>query len=217
MANSYGFLTKNSSNNIQISNTAIYLTPIHRKYSWGKNTLKISEPIHVISPKNGTLAMRFTPPWYSGTDPSNGMPYEYSLTGEGSVVSYRSDIPLSNSDTYGINIYNNSGNLLYDASVLSMKVLETVYIPDIRNSITYVNGIKTFWTKTYPGLDVGYLIVRYPTYRPNNGNPDNVFSCGLCRRGDTYSIEEGLWANYFGSWGSTWAVHFVLVDITGIV
>ena len=216
MSMSHGINVKNNKNNIQISSDSIYLTPLNRIYSTGKNTLKIAEPIHAISPKPGTLAIRFTPSNISGTD-SNGVPYKYTVIGEGSIINYRTLTPGTPSDNYGISVYDTSGVLRYNTSFPTMKILESIWIPDIRNSITYVDGIKTFWRKSFPGKDVAFLPIRYPMYRPGNDNPDNLYGVGLCRRGDFYSLEEGFVVNYFGSWGPTWEIHFILVDVTGIV
>lgn len=213
---SYGIDVKNDKNNIQISSDSIYITPLDRIYSTGKNTLKIAEPIHAISPKPGTLAIQFQPSRMSGTD-SNGIPYIYTVIGEGSIINYRELRPGTPSDTYGINVYDASGVLRYNTSFPTMKILERVQIPDIRNTITYVNGIKTYWRKSFPGKDVAFLVIRYPMYKDvNDGYPDRVYGVGLCRRGDVYSLEEGFVVNYLGTWGATWEVHFILVDVTGI-
>ena len=213
----HGINVKNDKNNIQISSDSIYLTPIKRIYSTGKNTLKVAEPIHAISPKPGTLAIRFTPANMSGTD-SNGVPYKYTVIGEGSIINYRELTPGASIDNYGINVYDTSGVLRYNTSFPTMKILERVQIPDIRNTKTIVNGNTTYWSKSFPGKDVAFLVIRYPMYKDaNDGYPDRVYGVGLCRRGDVYSLEQGFAVNYLGRWNPTWELHFILVDVTGIV
>lgn len=213
----HGIEVRNDNNNIQMSSDSVYLTPINRIYSTGKNTLKIAEPIHAISPKPGTLAIQFHPSKVSGTDP-NGLPYKYTVIGEGSIINYRELTPSTSIDNYGINIYDTSGVLRYNTSFPTMKILESVRIPDIRKTMTVVNGIKTYWSKSFPEKDVAFLVIRNSNYKdPTDGYPDRVYGVGLCRRGDVYSLEEGFATNYFGTWGATWETHFILVDVTGIV
>ena len=213
----HGIEVRNDNNNIQMSSDSVYLTPINRIYSTGKNTLKIAEPIHAISPKPGTLAIQFHPSKVSGTDP-NGLPYKYIVIGEGSIINYRELTPSTSIDNYGINIYDASGVLRYNTSFPTMKILERVHIPDIRKTKTIVNGNTTYWSKSFPGKDVAFLPIRYSMYKdPTDGYPDRVYGVGLCRRGDVYSLEQGFATNYFGTWGATWETHFILIDVTGIV
>lgn len=134
-------------------------------------------------------------------------------TGSGNIVYYDESPPVISSG-YGLAAYSNLGILDFSSDQKPLKILDIVDIPDIRQVAVTVNGIPTYWRKSYPGLSVACMFINYPIFQDWL-----LYTAAPSLRGGVFAMERAVYDNVtvndIGNWASTWSLRCLIVDVTG--
>ncbi|WP_201555769.1 hypothetical protein [Psychrobacter sp. 72-O-c] len=146
-------------------------------------------------------------------DPVDNEPYAHVGIGQGEVIRFDYNIPANSTDNYGLEVFGESGSLVYTSNQKALKILDVVKFSDIRPELTTVNGRNTCWSKNYIGKNVAALTIQFPAWNKNS----DLMTIALAKRGDTYALEAAVEVSNDsnGDIVPAWGLYVLIIDVTG--
>lgn len=139
------------------------------------------------------------------------------IVGQGEIVRYNEGAAPLGGERFGLEVYDDKGELQFSSNQKPLKVLDVVYNNDIRTTETVVNGRRTYWSKNYGNLEVATIIMGQPTW----AEAPYFMTIAPAKRGNVFAFEavqEHRDDDAF-NWGVipniSWRFHALVIDVTG--
>ncbi|MFK4001695.1 hypothetical protein ACI2I3_10145 [Psychrobacter namhaensis] len=186
------------------------------------NRIYISQQLPLaLSPADGYVLLtrlrtadRYTGAEYYEDLPNNKIMYKTRTVGTGDVFVFGRDIPPAAAD-YGLEVFNLSGDLVFSSNQKPLKLLDVVSISDIRQTLTTINGRRTYWNKDYGGKQCAAIYIQGPIW----GEDPYFMTAGFAKRGNTYAFEAAPEERDdaifdYTTIVSAWGLQALIVDVT---
>lgn len=142
----------------------------------------------------------------------------YKLKGSGEVIRFNEGVPpTSNSDRFGLEVYNDLGVLQFSSNQKPLNILDVVYINDIRPEEYTLEGRRFYWSKNYGSKEVAVMMIAAPIW----GEKPHFMTTAAAKRGNTLYFEAEIEHSdkavfdYSGNPYPLWSLHALVLDVTG--
>lgn len=135
------------------------------------------------------------------------------IQGFGTMYAFTSSKPTSD-ENYGLEVYDASGDIVFNSNQKPLKILDIINIPDVRQSRTTVSGRVTHWRKAYGSKTAAIVLVRQPLWASGS----DFKTSGVALRDSYIALEETVEhrdGELADRWiGNTFALYALVIDVT---
>ena len=205
----------------QIVNKAPLLTYFD-KLTGATNTNRLwstQRYVYALKPDNNSsfIAYKepFAPPELSYETLEDGSDLWRVLSrGSGSYIYFKYNEPPTLSNQ-GLEIYDDTGKIQFSSNQKPLKILDIVNIADIRQTVTTINGNRTYWSKDYGSKEIAAVIISAPVW----GESPHFMTAAPTKRADLFTFEAAISDTdedtVSNAVGWKYRLHALVIDVTG--
>lgn len=141
---------------------------------------------------------------------------KYRSIGIGEFLIFKHSQPIASSN-FGMEVFDENGVLQFTSNQKTLKLLDTVFINDIRTTQTMVAGRRTYWSKDYGARDIALIFIESPFW----GESPHYMTVAPAKRGSVFALEAVVEltdresVDFGGGVKPTWGLKALIIDVTG--
>ncbi len=136
---------------------------------------------------------------------------KHNVAGNGYLYTFNFNYNSSTKNKYGLEVYDENGNLTFTSNLLSLNIIDDVYIENINETYRMLDGETSYFSKSYGSTDIAVIPLISPTWL-SSGNEltESYYFKNGCLRVSFAIRSDDVGGRRLKT--EAYALHFLVID-----
>ncbi len=133
------------------------------------------------------------------------------ISGYGYLYVFDFNYTSSAENKYGLEVYDKNGNLTFTSNLLSLNIIDDVYIENINETYRILNGETSYFSKNYGSTDIAVIPLISPMWwSSGNAMSESYYIKNGCLRVSSAVFLDDVWKKSLII--ESFTLHFLVID-----